>query len=53
MARLRTLVARYGESHFDLLDSWRIDVIAIEMDRQGRPSRIELIENAVGRRLSI
>jgi putative endonuclease len=48
MARLRTAAARYGESHFDLPGSWRIDVIAIEMDWKGRPSRIELIENAVG-----
>jgi putative endonuclease len=47
MARLRTAAARYGESHFDLPEAWRIDVIAIEMDRKGRPWRIELIENAV------
>ena len=48
MARLRTAAARYGESHAELPESWRIDVIAIEMDRQGRAWRIELIENAVG-----
>ncbi|GAH83421.1 unnamed protein product, partial [marine sediment metagenome] len=27
---------------------WRIDVVAIELDQKGKPSRIELIENAVG-----
>jgi putative endonuclease len=48
MARLRTVAARYGESHFNLPEVWRIDVIAIEMDRKGRPWRIELIENAIG-----
>jgi putative endonuclease len=47
MARLRTAAARYGESHFDLPENWRIDVIAIEMDGKGQVSRIELIENAV------
>jgi putative endonuclease len=26
---------------------WRIDVVAVELDRQGRPLRIELTENAV------
>ena len=29
-------------------DSWRIDVVAIEMDWKGKASRIEHIENAVG-----
>ena len=27
---------------------WRIDVVAIELDRQNRPRRIEIFENAVG-----
>jgi putative endonuclease len=47
MARLRTAAARYAESHCDLPESRRIDVIAIEMNAKGRVERIELIENAV------
>jgi putative endonuclease len=47
-ARLRTLAARYGQDHDGLPDAWRIDVVAIELNRSGRPSRIEIIENAVG-----
>ncbi len=26
---------------------WRIDLVAIELDEKGKPSRVELIENAV------
>jgi putative endonuclease len=26
---------------------WRIDIVAVEMDRQGRPLRVELTENAI------
>jgi len=26
---------------------WRIDIVAVELDRQSKPSRIELTENAV------
>ena len=47
MARLRTTTARYLQSHHDLSPSWRIDVVAIEMGRNNKPLRIELIENAV------
>ena len=32
----------------NLPQAWRIDVVAVEMDKKGKPSRIELIENAVG-----
>jgi putative endonuclease len=48
MARLRTVAAHYRQTHNNLPASWRIDVVAIEMGRRGRVSRIELIENAVG-----
>ena len=47
-ARLRTLAAHYGQCHETLPDTWRIDVVAIQMNRNGRASRIEIIENAVG-----
>ena len=46
-ARLRTLAACYGQDHTNLPDDWRIDVVAIEMNKNGRASRIEIIENAV------
>jgi putative endonuclease len=46
-ARLRTLAAHYGQSHEDLPESWRIDVVAVQMNRSGHASHIEIIENAV------
>jgi len=46
--KLRTVAARYQQTHDNLPQLWRIDVVAIELDSKGRPSRIELIENAVG-----
>jgi putative endonuclease len=46
-ARLRTLAAQYSQSHQDLPEARRIDVVAIQMDRDGRASHIEIIENAV------
>ena len=47
-AKLRTVAAHYRQSRENLPQLWRIDVVAIELDKRGRPSRIELIENAVG-----
>ena len=47
MERLRSVAARYRQTHDNLPASWRIDVVAIELDQRGRLSRIELIENAV------
>lgn len=37
----------YIQSHDELPAQWRIDFIAIEMSYNGKPSRIDLIENAV------
>ncbi len=48
MARLRSTASQYRQTHNNLPDSWRIDVVAIELDRREKISRIELIENAVG-----
>ena len=48
MARLRAVAAHYGQNHDNLPPSWRIDVIAIQLKQNGHPSRIELIENAIG-----
>jgi putative endonuclease len=48
MRKLRAVVAHYLTSHDNLPESWRIDMVVIELDRHQRPSRIEIIENAVG-----
>lgn len=47
MKKLRTVAAHYGQNRDNLPLSWRIDVVAIQMESSGRVSRIELIENAV------
>lgn len=47
MEHLRAAAAHYGQNREGLPALWRIDVVAIQMDRNGRASRIELIENAV------
>jgi putative endonuclease len=49
MRRLAAATARYRQSHSNLPPSWRIDVVAVELNQTtGKPLRIELIENAVG-----
>ncbi|MFQ6122925.1 MAG: YraN family protein [Dehalococcoidales bacterium] len=48
MERLRAAAAHYQQRHNNLPSSWRIDVVAVEIDPKGKPLRIELIENAVG-----
>ena len=48
MERLRAVAAHYRQTHDNLPSSWRIDVVAVELDRRGKISRIEVIENAVG-----
>jgi len=45
--RLRATAAHYRQTHHDLPQLWRIDVVAVELDQRGKLSRIELIENAV------
>jgi putative endonuclease len=45
--RLKNIAAYYQQTHDGLPQQCRIDVVAIELDRRGRPSRVELIENAV------
>jgi putative endonuclease len=47
MEKLRNVAAYYWQNHTNLPESWRIDVVAIEMNGRGHVSRIELIENAV------
>jgi len=36
----------YLQTHEDLSANWRIDAVAVEMDKGGRLLRLELIENA-------
>ena len=45
--RLKSVALHYGQNRSDLPPLWRIDVVAIQMEGNGRVSRIEIIENAV------
>jgi putative endonuclease len=45
--KLRALAERYYQEHENLPTNWRIDVVAIEMGRNRKPKRIEIIENAI------
>ena len=46
--KLRTLAQYYRQEHENLPLNWRIDVVAIEMEKSCKVTRIEIIENAVG-----
>lgn len=46
--RVRAVAFHYLQAHSNLPELWRIDVVAVELNQQGEPSRIELIENAIG-----
>ncbi len=45
--RMKATASYYRQTHNDLPLLWRIDVVAVELDQEGKLSRIELIENAV------
>jgi len=45
--KLITSALSYISTHQDLPSAWRIDVVAIEIDSEGKVRRIALIENAV------
>ena len=45
--KLIALAQIYIESHAGLPSSWRIDVVAIELDKRGKVSRLRLIKNAI------
>ncbi len=47
MERLKAVASHYQQTHNNLPLLWRIDVVAVELDQRWKPSRIELIENAV------
>ncbi len=44
--RLIALADAYMEGRDDLPDAWRIDVVALELGRDGEVQRIDVIENA-------
>jgi putative endonuclease len=44
--RLKRAVYQYQINHHNLPTLWQIDLIAIELDINGRPKRIEHLENA-------
>ncbi len=46
--RMRAAAFRYQQVHNNLPLLWRIDVVAVELNKKGELSRIELIEDAVG-----
>jgi putative endonuclease len=46
--RLIASAAHYYQNHSPLPQLWRIDFVAVELDRFGKPSRVDLIENAIG-----
>jgi putative endonuclease len=45
--KLVNLALSYLQTHECLSPLWRIDVVAVEMWRDGKVSRVELIENAI------
>lgn len=45
--RMRAAAYHYQQTHDSLPSLWRIDFVAVELNRQGK-THIELIENAVG-----
>jgi len=47
-SHLRAVAYHYIQTHGKLPESWRIDFIAVELDGDGKATRIEIIENAIG-----
>ena len=46
--KMKATAYHYQQTHHNLPPSWRIDVVVIELNQDGKLARIELIENAVG-----
>ena len=46
--RMKATATQYQQTHNNLPQLWRIDVVAVELNQKDELSRIELIENAVG-----
>ena len=45
--KLVSLALNYLQTHRGLPAEWRIDVVAVELDKQDKAKRIEIIENAI------
>ncbi len=45
--KLAALAEHYIQTHSGLPESWRVDVVAVELDQQGKTRRIEIVENAL------
>ena len=45
--RMLAAAYHYWQARGDTLEPWRIDLVAVELDKKGKISRIELIENAI------
>jgi len=45
--RLRIVAEQYQLDHTGLPKDWRIDLVAIQMNSNGKVCRVELIENAI------
>ena len=46
--RMRASAYYYRQTHSNQSLTWRIDVVAVELNQKGKLLRIELIDNAVG-----
>ncbi len=46
--KIKAAATYYQQTHKNLPQLWRIDMVAVELNQKARLSRIELIENAVG-----
>ena len=46
--KLIDLGHEYVEAHPEHADRWRIDVVAVELDRRGRIARVDVHKSAVG-----
>ena len=47
MQHLQAAAIHYEQNHDGLPQAWRIDVVAIQLNPNGKCCRVELIENAV------
>jgi len=47
VSHLENSVYHYLQHHTNLPESWRVDLVAIEMDNRNRLKRIDIIENAL------
>jgi putative endonuclease len=45
--KLRAVAEHYTQNHENLPPAWRIDMVAIQMNYNGKVLRIEIIENAI------